>query len=121
MANRRNARCSITARTNKFSSSFSHAATRPPLKLVGCMPACRRWPPETLPYPARLHETRAAVPENRILVALKLLMDAGFVEQDEHHDYRLTRLRAKQKDLMALIETYHEQSARDHAALERVV
>jgi ATP-dependent DNA helicase RecQ len=70
---------------------------------------------------ARLNEARATVPENRILVALKLLMDAGFVGQDERHDYRLTPLRAKQKELAALVEAYREQSARDHAALERVV
>lgn len=71
--------------------------------------------------PARLQETLEPVSDNRLLVALRLLTDAGLIEQDEHHHYRVTRLRAKPKELAALVDAYQDRAARDHEALECMV
>lgn len=70
---------------------------------------------------ARLHEALEDIPEARLQVALKLLEDGELVEQDDNFNYRLTRLRVKAKELQQLVNTYHDKSARDHEALERMV
>jgi ATP-dependent DNA helicase RecQ len=69
----------------------------------------------------RLHAALAQVSETRLQVALKLLKDGGLLEQDQRLDYRLTRTRVKAKELAQLMSTYHDKSAREHEALERMV
>lgn len=62
-----------------------------------------------------------AVPGPRVQVALKLLKDGGLVEQDEYLHYRPTGARAHAGRLEELAARYRDKSARDHAALERMV
>ncbi len=70
---------------------------------------------------ARLHAALAQTPDNRLQVALKLLKDGGLIAQDEHLDYRLTKLRVKASEFDRLIDAYRDKSVRDHEALERMV
>ncbi|HYD97313.1 MAG TPA: ATP-dependent DNA helicase RecQ [Noviherbaspirillum sp.] len=61
------------------------------------------------------------VSDTRLQVSLKLLKDGGFLEQDEHLEYRLLRNRAKTRELKELVATYRDKSVHDHDALERIV
>lgn len=70
---------------------------------------------------ARLHEGLKQVPEGRLQVALKLLKDGNLVAQDDKLDYRLLKERVKPRELAELVDTYRGKSARDHAALDRMV
>lgn len=69
----------------------------------------------------RLQEQLDDIAETRLQVSLKLLKDGGLIEQDENLDYRLTRLRVKQKELKQLVDTYRDKRMRDQDALERLV
>ncbi|OWW22888.1 recombinase RecQ [Noviherbaspirillum denitrificans] len=70
---------------------------------------------------ARVQAHLDGVSDTRLQVALKLLKDGGLLEQDDKLDYHLLRQRVKPKELKELVHTYRDKSARDHAALERMV
>jgi ATP-dependent DNA helicase RecQ len=70
---------------------------------------------------SELQEALDQVSDNKLHVALKLLKDGGFVEQDDELSYRLLKQHAKPRELSQLVETYHDKSVRDHDALERMV
>jgi len=70
---------------------------------------------------AQLHAELEQISENRLQVALKLLKDGNLVAQDDNLDYRLTGASVKPRELMQLLDTYRDKSARDHEALERMV
>lgn len=68
-----------------------------------------------------LQEQLEDIADTRLQVSLKLLKDGGLLEQDENLDYRLTRLRVRQKELRQLVDTYHDKRMHDQEALERMV
>lgn len=70
---------------------------------------------------AQLHEKLDQISEQRLQVALKLLKDGRLIAQDDNLDYLLTRKNIKTKELARLVDIYRDKSARDHAALERMV
>jgi len=70
---------------------------------------------------AQLQEHLDQVSDTRLQVALKLLKDGGYLEQDENLDFHLLKQRVKPKELKELVSTYRDKSARDHEALERLV
>jgi ATP-dependent DNA helicase RecQ len=70
---------------------------------------------------AQLREALEQVSETKLNVALKLLKDGEFVEQNEELEYRLLKQQAKARELAQLGEIYRDKSARDHEALERMV
>jgi len=70
---------------------------------------------------AQLQEHLEQVSDTRLQVALKLLKDGGYLEQDENLDFHLLKQRVKPKELKELVSTYRDKSARDHEALERLV
>ncbi|RZI42126.1 ATP-dependent DNA helicase RecQ [Herbaspirillum sp. HC18] len=70
---------------------------------------------------ARLQEHLDQVSDSHLQVSLKLLKDGGLLEQDDNLDYRLKRLRVKNRELKELVDIYRDKSAHDHEALERIV
>lgn len=70
---------------------------------------------------ARLQAQLEDISDARLQVSLKLLKDGELLEQDDNLDYRLTRLRVKQKELRELVDTYRDKRVHDQEALERMV
>jgi ATP-dependent DNA helicase RecQ len=75
---------------------------------------------EAVPF-TMLREELLDIPEGRLQVALKLLLDGGLVTQDEHLGYRILRRNVKHRELAQLGDTYRHKRARDQAALDRMV
>lgn len=70
---------------------------------------------------ARLQEALPAVSGKKLQVALALLVENGFLVQDEQHPLRLKRERGDPKKIAKLANRYQDQSECEHRALERMV
>jgi ATP-dependent DNA helicase RecQ len=70
---------------------------------------------------AGLQEALEQTPRSLLQVSLKLLKDAGVIEQDDQLDYTLMQKRGGTNELASLAEAYKEKSARDRDSLDRMV
>lgn len=70
---------------------------------------------------ARIQEALPEEKPGKLRMKLKLLEEAGFLEQDDALDYRLTATQAKPRDLDDIAAANRDKDEHDRQALERMV